>query len=80
MITTYPHVPVQEAILRPGYQDARCSILVEAIPTIGDNLPGAAGRQMYAVLDGHHRVAALRALQVSDDLASDYAIPALILK
>ena len=71
---------LQESIVSPGYQGASCRILVEANPTIGDNLPGAAGRQMYAVLDGHHRVAALRALQVRGALASDYAIPVIILK
>ena len=53
---------------------------MEANPTIGDNLPGAAGRQMYAVLDGHYRVAALRALIVSGELDSEYAIPVIILK
>ena len=53
---------------------------MEAVPTTGDTLPGAEGRRMYAVLDGHHRVAALRALQVSGALASDYAIPVMILK
>ena len=74
------HTYLQEAIVSPGHLGARCSILVEANPTIGDNLPGAAGRQMYEVLDGHHRVAALRALQVSGALASDYAIPVIILK
>ena len=71
---------VQESILSPGYQGANYRILVEAIPTIGDNLPGAAARQMYAVLDGHHRFAALRALQGRGALASDHAIPVSILK
>ena len=66
--------------MSPGYQEARCSILVEAKPTIGDNLLGATGRQMYAVLDGHYRVAALRALIVSGELDSEYAIPVIILK
>ena len=66
--------------MSPGYQGARCRILVEANPTIGDNLPGAAGRQIYAVLDGHHRVAALRALQANGALPRDYAVPVSILK
>ena len=66
--------------MRFGYQVAHCSILVEAVPTIGDSLPEAAQRQMYVVLDGHHRVAALRALQVSGVLPIDYSIPVSILK
>ena len=80
MNNAYLHVYLQEAIMSPGYQSARFSILEEANPTIGDNLPGAAVRKMYALLDGHHRVAALRALQVSGALASDHSIPVIILK
>ena len=53
---------------------------MEVIPTIGDSLPGAEARRMYLVLDGHHRVAALRSLQVSGALASDHAIPVMILE
>ena len=71
---------VQESIVSVGYQVAPRSILVEANPTIGDSLPGAAERQTYAVLDGHHRVAALRALQVNGTLPSDYALLVSILK
>ena len=71
---------LQAAIVSPGYQGKRSSLLVEAIPTIGDNPPGAAGRQMYMVLDGHNRFAALRALQVSGVLSSDYVVPVITLK
>ena len=64
--------------MRFGYQVLHCSVLVEAVPTIGDSVPPE--RQMYAVVDGHHRVAALRALQVSGVLPIDYSIPVSILK
>jgi hypothetical protein len=65
--------------VRFGYQVLHCSVLVEAVPTFDESLPGAAKRQMYAVVDGHHRVAAVRALQVSGVLPIDYSIPVSIL-
>lgn len=67
----------EDCILQNGYIDSRYSVTVRALPRNADSEPA---EQVYEVLDGHHRVAALRALQTRNLLPKEYALPVTVLR
>jgi len=76
---------LQDAIIKYGYRDTRNSILVvRARPPpaleISTTPPRHNPEPPYAVLDGHHRVAALQGLEDRGALPKDSAYPVTVLK
>ena len=68
---------IEDCILQHGYIDTRYSVTVRALPRNADSEPP---EQVYEVLDGHHRVAALRALQTRNLCPKEYALPVTVLR
>ena len=86
MMTEDTVMDLQVSILRYGYWETRNSVFVRAIHGTADAVPAddpgtaQAVSQVYEVLDGHHRFAALLGLQARNLLPREYALPVVIVR
>ena len=77
---------LQESISRYGYRETRNSVAVQAPPRTADAVPavdpgsGQVVSHIYEVLDGHHRFAAVLALQARNLLSREYALPVIVIR
>lgn len=76
---------LQESILVYGYSDTGTSVIVRALPRSADSVaadePGITEiRQVYEVLDGHHRFAALMDLQARNLLPREFVLPVTVVR
>ena len=77
---------LQDAIVKYGYRDTRHSIVVvrarphPAAPEMSTTPVPHILEPPYVVLDGHHRVAALKGLEARGALPKDAAYPVTVLK
>ena len=77
--------PLQDAIVKYGYRDTRHSIVVACArpppaPEVATTPPRHNREQAYEVLDGHHRVAALKGLEARGALPKDALYQVTVLK
>ena len=71
---------LEDCFLKYGYHDTRNTVTVRALPRNRVSEVLVPPEQVYEVLDGHHRVAALRALQARNLLPREYALPVTVLR